>query len=302
MSELRVTHKSQVTEEQIDHLGHMNVRYYAINAKAGTQACLEALGWDGPTSIHDIYTRHHHEQLLGTPLEVRSLVLAAGTEGIDLHHELRASDSDDLAATFVHRVAPLDGDGQRTGFPDRVVAAAAEQVGAVPDYATTRTVSLDTDLLASAPTLEVAVERGLAMRKPRQVSADECHPDGSYETSFAAVLTWGGEPIDERARGDIPHKTDGGARMAWAAMENRVTVNAWPRRGDRIQSFGAPVEVFDKVVHRIQWAFDLDTGVLLNAFEVVSLAFDINARRPMSIPDRFRAYDLDALQPDLLPR
>lgn len=298
-----MTHKSQVTEEQIDHLGHMNVRYYAVNAAAGTRASLAAVGWeDRPYAIGDIYTRHHREQLLDTPLEVRSLVLSADAETIRFHHELRASDSDELAATFVHQVTPLDDAGNPTTFPDRVARAAGEQIETRPDYAATRTISLDADLLGSAPTLDEARARGLAMRKPRRVHDDECRPDGSYDTTFAAALTWGGEPMEGERRGDVPHETADGQRMAWAAMENRVAINAWPRLGDRIQSFGAPVEVFDKVTHRVQWAFDLDSGTLLNAFEVVSLAFDINARRPMSIPDTFRRHDLATLQPDLAPR
>ncbi len=44
MSGLTTTHTSTVTEDQIDHLGHMNVRFYAVNARAGTDALLADLG------------------------------------------------------------------------------------------------------------------------------------------------------------------------------------------------------------------------------------------------------------------
>ena len=40
---LTVTHHSAVTEDQIDHLGHMNVRFYGVNAHAGTAAILDRL-------------------------------------------------------------------------------------------------------------------------------------------------------------------------------------------------------------------------------------------------------------------
>jgi hypothetical protein len=62
---LRVTHTSTVTPDQLDHLGHMNVRFYSVNALAGTRAALADLpGWDGrPHVVHDVYTRHHREQL-----------------------------------------------------------------------------------------------------------------------------------------------------------------------------------------------------------------------------------------------
>ena len=38
MPALPVTHTSTVTEDQIDHLGHMNVRFYGTNAQAASNA------------------------------------------------------------------------------------------------------------------------------------------------------------------------------------------------------------------------------------------------------------------------
>src|ERR1044071_9007237 len=89
-SMLRVTHTSTVTEDQIDHLGHMNVRFYAVNAHEGTRTLLRDLpGWhDRPHVVHDTYTRHLHEQLLGAPLEVRTGILGADHRGLRVHHEL----------------------------------------------------------------------------------------------------------------------------------------------------------------------------------------------------------------------
>ena len=43
MSALEITHRSSVTEDQIDHLGHMNVQYYGTNARAATRAMEAAL-------------------------------------------------------------------------------------------------------------------------------------------------------------------------------------------------------------------------------------------------------------------
>ena len=119
MSELLTTHESTVTPDQIDHLGHMNVRYYAVNAQAGTQAMLAAIpGWGGrPHIVHDVYTRHHREQLEGTSLAVRSAVIGAEPDGLRLHHELVATDSGVLAATFVHGISALDEGGRRARSP-----------------------------------------------------------------------------------------------------------------------------------------------------------------------------------------
>ena len=58
MDGLRTTHESQVTEDQIDHLGHMNVAFYAVNAQAGTRAVLAELpAWGRrPSVVDDVYT------------------------------------------------------------------------------------------------------------------------------------------------------------------------------------------------------------------------------------------------------
>src|SRR5581483_3903345 len=117
---LAVTHTSSVTDDQIDHLGHMNVRFYGVNAHAATEAVLAGLdGWpSGPHLVHDAYTRHHREQLLGTSLLVRSAVLAADAHEVRIHHELVPDNAEALAATFVHRVSPIDDRGERLPVPD----------------------------------------------------------------------------------------------------------------------------------------------------------------------------------------
>ena len=69
MPALEVTHTSTVTDDQIDHLGHMNVRFYGTNAQAASNAVVDRLGIDpGRVDLTDVYTRHHQEQLLGASL------------------------------------------------------------------------------------------------------------------------------------------------------------------------------------------------------------------------------------------
>jgi acyl-CoA thioester hydrolase len=300
---LRTTHTSSVTEEQIDHLGHMNVRWYAVNALAGTRAVLAELpGWDDrPYELHDVYTRHHREQLLGTPLVVRSAPLAAAEHELRIHHELAAEDTGILAATFVHGLRALDGAGRPAALPPEVVEAARARAVGVPPYAAARTISLDSDLLATAPALDVAVGRGLAMRKPRVITAEECEADGRYRVENAPLLTWGGEPLDGDLD-DVLHETSDGRRMGWAMMETRLQTATGPTIGTRIQSFGACVGLHEKVMHRVNWAYDLEAGALLTAFESVSLAFDIDARRPMPIPRDHRVRELARVQADLAPQ
>ena len=300
---LTITHRSAVTDEQIDHLGHMNVRFYGVNAQAGTAALLGALLDRDPAILRpvDIYTRHHREQLLGARLVVRSGVIEVQTDAIRLYHELANEDTGTLAATFVHRLRAEDSAGEPCLLPAEVVERARAAVVAIPEHGATRSISLATNPITSAPDLDLLRDRDLAMRKVRAISSEECDADGAYIRSNAPMLTWGGEPVHRRMP-EMIHVGPNGEQMGWASMETRMAINRLPRRGDRIQSFSAVIGLADKTSHRIQWAYDIDRGDLLTTFEVVNLAFDISARQPMSIPTGLADAERSVFYEDLAPR
>jgi hypothetical protein len=139
------------------------------------------------------------------------------------------------------------------------------------------------------------------MRRERRIDAEECDTEGRYRLDMAPMLTWGPEPLDRRSEGDLQHEASTGELMGWAVMETRIAVGRRPSVGDRIQSFAAPVALFDKVIHRISWVYDLDAGDLLTVFDSVNMAFDVRGRRPMSIPEGYRRAEEARLQPDLDP-
>ncbi len=215
-----------------------------------------------------------------------------------IYHELVNEDTGDLAATFVHRVVARTDEGRPVEVPDAVVQRAVAATIELPERGATRSLSLDADPTADPPGLDEVTGRDLAMRKVRTIGADECGPDGLYLVDNAPALLWAGESIDER---DAVWLRDGpdGEKMGWASMETRMGVLRMPRVGDRIQSFGATVDLRDKTSHAMLWAFDVDRRDLLAVFEVVSLAFDTVARRAMTIPDEVRAEELDRFHPDL---
>jgi acyl-CoA thioesterase FadM len=301
---LSVTHTSSVTEDQIDHLGHMNVRFYGLNAHAATATVLAALdGWpDGAHLVHDTYTRHHREQLLGTPLLVRSGILDADADGVRLHHELVPANAEALAATFVHRVSPIAAGGARLAVPQAAIDAANEVVIPPPPYAAPRTIDLATSPLASAPPLEVVRERGLAVRQPRTIGADECDERGGYLPDMTMMLLWAGElPDGATSWGPELYEGPDGQLMGWAVMETRAQLDRLPTVGTRIQSFGATIAIHERATHRIHWCYDLDRNEIMCAFEAVDVAFDTKARSTMVIPDEFRRRQEAALHADLAP-
>lgn len=300
MTELRTTHHTAVTEDMIDHLGHMNVRFYGVAARAASDAVVRELGGAGDLAVEaaDVYTRHFREQMLGAELEVRSAVLGSGGGSLRLYHELRNAATDELAASFVHTL-----EARSAGRPVREWPPATEvPVGEIPEHGRPRSIDLATDPLAGAPSFdEVLADPLLALRRPRSVEAEECRPDGSYEPTYAPMLLWGGEPLDGAA-GPTLHPGPNGELIGWATLEHRMVARRLPRRGDRIQSFGAIAELGDKTTHRVMWAYDVDQGDLLVAFEVVDVALDTVSRRAVAIPDDLRAHAEERLRTELLPR
>jgi acyl-CoA thioesterase FadM len=302
---LALTHTSSVTEDQIDHLGHMNVRFYGTNAHAATNAVLAGLdGWpDGPHLVHDAYTRHHREQLLGTSLLVRSGMLAADADGLRIHHELVPHNAEALAATFVHRVSPLDERGERVRVPDAAVEAARVSIVEPLPYAAPRSVDLDRDALATAPPLELLRERRLDVRLPRTITAEECDERGRHRSEATMMLLWAGEAPDHvEGWGPGLHEGPDGELMGWALMETRVQLARLPRIGTRIQSFGATIALHERATHRMHWCYDLDRRDLLCSFEAVDVAFDTRARRSMVIPESIRRRQESVLHADLAPQ
>lgn len=274
---LTVTHTSTVTADQIDHLGHMNVRYYAVNARAATRSFL------GDGRIFDMYTRHHREQLLGAELEVRSGILGVDSTSTRVYHELANASTGDIAATFVYRV---DSDTP-TDHVDTIE---------LPDHGRPR--SIDVDAVMATPTLDEVRQLDLAMRAPREIDADDTGSSDRVSSAMVPMMFWGGTPVDG-AEFQLLHTGPNGENIGWATMETRVLIDRLPTLGTRIQSFCATTAVADKTTQQSMWVYDLDGGELLAAFEAVSVLFDIGARRAMSIPDDMRAEHETRLHPEL---
>lgn len=280
---LDVSHRSTVRPEQIDDLGHMNVRYYGVNAGAGTRAVCERLGLGRPALV-SAYTRHHHEQMEGNELEVRSAVVSAG-DRLRIYHELRNRADDDLAATFVHELdhPPID-------------APHFE----LPDHGRPRSLSLDTDALATAPRLDRLRELGLAHRKPRQVDAEDTQGADTVPPGNHANLLWGGERIVDE--GSWVRVLPDGTNYAFVVMEQRLWIRAEPvRLGTPIESFRASLEVGEKIGRDIGWAYDAETGEPLVVSESIDLCFNLTERRSMAIPAAQRGLDGQNVHPELAP-
>ncbi|MEM7324509.1 MAG: thioesterase family protein [Actinomycetota bacterium] len=283
MGSLEVSHRSTVTPDQIDEIGHMNVRYYGANAIAGTAALCERLGFGLPP-IRSTYTRHHHEQMEGNELEVRSALLDG--DRLRFYHELRNVADDDLAATFVYELdhAPVE----------------APTI-ALPEYGRPRSLRLDTDGLASAPSLDRVEALDLATRKPRTVGTEDTLGGQTVPPEMGGQLLWGGDRLDDEESWirTLPN----GDRFAYVVVENRMWIRPEPINiGTQIQSFRATVEIGEKIARDVAWCFDTSTGDALVVVEAVDLCFNMTERRSMVVPPGARAEDDADFHPELAPR
>lgn len=305
-TELRRLVEARVLPEEIDHLGHMNVRYYLEKALRATGLLATEHGV-GPEAVRamgavfelrDVFTRHYREQLVGAALEVWGGVLAVRGDGLRIHHELRNPERDELAATFVHDLQLRRRDTREPlPLPERVAKSASDARVEWPEHGRPRT--LDLDRVPTALTLETARARDLAMRRERVVTAEECDADGYFVAARYQDLVWGGEPASGRNSWMPLFDLPGGGQFGWATLESRGVLRDLPRVGARVQCFGAEVELARKTSCRHQWVFDLDTGHLLCTSSIVNLAFDIGARRSIEIPTRVREMLETQYHPDL---
>lgn len=300
---MQTLHTTEVTEDHIDHLGHMNVRFYAEHAHTGARRLTDSIGLaagPGQSLLQcDRYTRHHREQMLGAPLEVRGGVLDADRRRVRLYEELANTATGDLAASFVLTLQPTAAaSGEVLPVDEGTLASAAGHRVTVPPHGRPRSISLDDDPIAAAPGLEVLAERGCALRQVRAIHPEECDQHGRFRSGLVTELVWGGTPVEGR---DFRPFSDGpgGIRIGWATMETRGTWHHLPALGDRVQSFGVETDIGDKTLTSNHWVHDVATGELVCSFSVVNVAFDVAARRAVVIPDDVRAELSHHLHADL---
>ena len=306
LAELRPLHTAKVLEEEIDHLGHMNVRFYMEKALRATEALLTELGLGpatcrqlgGVLELRDVFTRHYREQLAGAPLTVMGGLLSVEADGLRLYHELVNTDRDERAATFVHALELRhDRSREPLALPEVVADRTAGGLVAWPEHGRPRT--LDLDRAPAGVSIVELEQRGLATRKERVLRPDECDAEGFFPAAHYQDLVWGGEPLDGTA-GWLPlFELQGGGKFGWATLESRGVLHELPRAGARIQSFGAEVGIAGKTSVRHQWVFDLDRELLLCTSSIVNLAFDIGARKAIEIPPPIRETLQAQHHPDL---
>ncbi len=301
---LRTFDTAEVKPEEIDGLGHMNVRFYMERAQRANRLLLAELGvgadeGEAPgvrATPADTYVRYQREQFQGQLLSVNGGVLEATPTGLRAFYELANPARGEIAATFIIVTSLTDrATGGATPFSTEALKSAEAARIELPDYGRPRTIELSPprlDLTYDAVAARISDEGAdpWSRRMKWPVPVEACDEHGNLVDT--GTLMFGGfrQPSAEEMRkhGPMTFTGDDGHRLGWASLETRMVRVSLARAGDVLSSISAEVGLHAKVRHSRRWLFNLTSGQLVSLNDNVSIALDLDARRAIDIPPSIR--------------
>ena len=302
MTELKVLHESTVQPEEIDALGHMNVRYYMTRVDQANRSMLAERGIqeEPGKAIRrlDTYTRFHREQFAGATLHtLGGLIAVAGSDEsreVNGYFEIRNPDNNQVAASFILRSCLIDISSQQV--LDITANSAnndntSEYIVLVPEHGMPRSLSLNDPARISLEELEAVVGDDptpgmMSGRRKNVVHADDCDSDGRLREEMDLMFVLHRPTIgNENELGGPPVMRDSeGRRYSWAMIETRSVVWHRPMEGEIVLSIGADIANGEKWRQSRRWMFAEKTGLLLGISDSVGLCIDLDARRSIPMP------------------
>jgi acyl-CoA thioester hydrolase len=297
---------SLVGPDEIDSLGHLNVRFYLARVDRASLALLDALGLSHGELDHrharlrriDTYSRFRREQFEGAELTVFGGMLGCRGDELRCYFEIRNPARNELAAHFVTGTILSDRTSRRQLPLPTSLRQVNEQYGVqIPDYAAPRSLSLDppaTEVSLETLMAEIgeSAEFGMTGRREGVIEAQDCGPDGLLRDDVELMFVMfrrQANVADVKAFGPPVLFTDEGHRFAWAMLETRNVEFGRPRMGDTIVWLGADVAIAERSRQSRRWAFVKSTGELLSIHDSVGVAMDLDARRAIVIPRSIRS-------------
>ncbi|HLI67006.1 MAG TPA: thioesterase family protein [Caulobacteraceae bacterium] len=301
---MRTFDTADVLASEIDHLGHMNVRFYAERSQRANSALLAELGLDPDMGADrgvrltqtDSYTRYQREQFAGATLVVRGGVLGADALGVRTYYELANPAKDEIAATFLITTALTDRTtGEVSALPEAVVAHANARRIELPAHGRPRTIDMgpprtDLDFQDVAARVTEDPDDHMSRRSDWTVPPEACDEHGVL--ADVGMMMFGGfrppTPDEMKRFGPMTFETEEGHRVGWASLETRMVRVSPARAGDQLCSIGAEIGLHSKVRHTRRWLFNTTTGRLVTLNDNVNIALDLDARRAIDIPPSLR--------------
>jgi acyl-CoA thioester hydrolase len=297
---------SLVGSEEIDSLGHLNVRFYLARIDRASRRLLDALGLseaelDRRQAVLrrvDTYSRFRREQFEGAELTVYGGTIGCVGDQVRCYFEIRNPARDELAANFVTGTVLGERISRRSLELPASVRQVNEQYGVhIPEYATPRSLSLDPPRIdlpfeALLAAIGESTEFGMTGRREGVIEAEDCDPDGMLRDDVELMFVMFRRQLqtaDAKSFGPPVLYTDEGHRFGWAMLETRNVELGRPRAGDAIVWLGADVAIAEKSRQSRRWAFVKSTGELLSIHDSVGVAMDLDARRAIAIPQSIRS-------------
>ena|SRR6185437_501969 len=312
---MRTLDASEIKPEEIDGLGHMNVRFYMERAQRANRVLLAELGVGGDEgeapgvrlTQTDTYVRYHREQFKGQVLAVNGGVLETGPTSLRAFYEVTNPARGEVAATFIIVSSLSDrASGLAAPFSAESMRAADAARIELPDYGKARTIDLN------APRLDLRYETvaaripengsdPMSRRSEWSVPAEACDEHGNLADTGALMFGGFRQPSAEEMRkhGPMTFRGDDGHRLGWASLETRMVRAGQARAGDRLSSIGAEIGLHAKVRHSRRWLFNLTSGQLVSLNDNVAIALDLDARKAIDIPPSFRRQIEASYAPEL---
>ncbi len=309
---MQLLHDSQVRADEIDSLGHMNVRFYMARMEAANRKLLNQLGLPTDGEGHlllrrtDTYTRFRREQFEGARLHTAGGVLNVGEGGMQSYVEIRNPDSDEVAATFIVTTSLIDR-ATRSVQPMPIATLEDTDEVEIPGYAQPRSLSLaavNTDVSLEQLERSIPDIEGSGMmsgKREATIEADDVDASGWLREDLELMFL----PFTKLAaatgeqHGPPVFNTADGRRVGWAVMETRNLQYGQPRLGDELSYFSADLALEEKTRLSRRWALDRNTGRLLGLSDTVGVCIDLDARRAVTWPEDLRAQIERYVQPQL---
>lgn len=288
---------------ECDEMGHLNVGFYVAKAMEGLVGLAAELGMpkafapEAPSTLilHEHHIRFIREARPGAALHITGGVVEWGETDARLLLLLKHR-TGEISAVFQAVVSHVTArDARAFPWPERVTARAQALTMEVPAEARPRSIGIEA--VATTASLERALQLGLKRIGLSSIRPTDCDSFGRMraETMMARISDGISHLFDgARAGSGEPGKRTGGA-----ALEYRLIYLAWPRAGDRLEirsGAGGGDARFRKLVH---WIVNPATGEPWGVAENISVSFDLETRKLITLSDEALALANAAAVPGL---
>jgi acyl-CoA thioester hydrolase len=286
-----------VKSDQLDEMGHLNVRFYVALAMEGLTGLAHALGMSGAFSSDagaTLIVREHHIRFLReararAPLHMTAEVLSMEETDARVLFVLWHSLSGEAAATYNTVISHVDAKELRP-FPWPAVARERSEglMGDLPDFARARSTPLDP--VEPRARMDAADELGLPVIARGAIGAADCDGFGRMQAEhFMGFIVSGIPQMSNGFREAVVEATDPKpARVGNAALEYRLLYLDWPRTGDLYVIRTGVLDFDQRGMNVVHWMLDPVSGRAWGSCQAYIVTFDLEARKIMPVPPAAR--------------